>query len=129
MKLSLEAYLRLKAAIEELVERSEEGAVIIVEGRRDVESLRKLGVRGKIVTSSNHSNAEIVDSVGCRDVIIMTDWDRRGEKLKDDLLAKFSSWGVVPDVEIRKRIFSIIGREVTEVEDLADFVLKLGMLV
>jgi len=125
MKLSVEAYLKLKAAIDELIERSENGAVIVVEGINDVKALRRLGVRGEIVTSSNHSNAELVDFIGCRDVIIMTDWDKKGEALKNDLVVKFSSWGVIPDVEIRKRIFSIIGREITEVEDLAEFIFKL----
>ena len=125
MKLKLEAYLKLKAVIDELIERSEEGAVIVVEGRNDKRSLRRLGVRGEILTSSNHSNAELVDIVGCREVIILTDWDRKGEALKDDLVVKFSSWGVIPNVEIRRRIFSIIGKEVTEVEDLADLIFKL----
>lgn len=125
MKLKLEAYLKLKATIDELIERSEEGAVIIVEGKNDIKSLRRLGVRGEILTSSNHSNAELVDLIGCRKVIILTDWDRKGEALKDDLVVKFSSWGVIPNVEIRRRIFSIIGKEVTEVEDLADFIFKL----
>jgi len=125
MKLSVEAYSKLKAAIDELIERSENGAVIIVEGINDVKALRELGVRGEIVTSSNHSNAELVDFIGHRDVIIMTDWDKKGEALKNDLIVKFSSWGVIPNVEIRRRIFSIIGKEVTEVEDLAEFMFKL----
>ncbi len=125
MKLKIEAYLKLKAAIDELIERSEEGAVIVVEGKNDIRSLRRLGVRGEILTSSNHSNAELVDMIGCREVIILTDWDKKGEALKDDLVVKFSSWGVIPNVEIRRRIFSIIGKEVTEVEDLADFIFKL----
>ena len=126
MKLSIEAYLKLRSAIDELIERSRRGAVIVVEGINDVRALRRLGVGGEIVTSSNHSNAELVDTVGRKEVIIMTDWDRRGEALKDDLIVKFSSWGVTPNVEIRKRIFSIIGREVTEVEDLAEFMLKMA---
>ncbi len=125
MKLKIEAYLKLKATIDELIERSEEGAVIIVEGKNDIRSLRMLGVKGEILASSNYSNAELVDLVGRREVIILTDWDKKGEALKDDLVMKFSSWGVVPNVEIRRRIFSIIGREVTEVEDLADFMFKL----
>ena len=105
MKLNLEAYLKLKAAIDELIERSENGAVIVVEGLNDVKALRRLGVKGEIITSSNHSNAELVDFIGHREVIIMTDWDKKGESLKNDLVMKFSSWGVIPDVEIRRRIF------------------------
>lgn len=125
MKLNLEAYLKLKAAIDELIEKSENGAVIVVEGINDVKALRRLGVKGEIITSSNHSNAELVDFIGHREVIIMTDWDKKGEALKNDLVMKFSSWGVIPDVEIRRRIFSIVGREITEVENLAEFMFKL----
>jgi 5S rRNA maturation endonuclease (ribonuclease M5) len=125
MRFGAEVYLKLKSAIDELIERSDEGAIIIVEGVKDVEALRRLGVKGKIVTSANYSNAEVVDLIGRREVIIMTDWDKKGSALERDLVIKFSSWGVVPNTELRKRIFSIIGREVTSVEDLADFMLKL----
>ncbi len=124
MKLDLDTYLRLIRAIEELRDLAEKGAVIIVEGRRDVEALRRLGVEGEIIASANHSNAKIVDIIGQREVVILTDWDRRGEALKDDLVVKLSSWGVTPNLEIRKRIFSIVGRIITEVEDLADFVFE-----
>jgi 5S rRNA maturation endonuclease (ribonuclease M5) len=125
MKFGAEVYLKLRSAIDELIERSDEGAIIIVEGVKDVKALRRLGVRGEIVTSANYSNAELVDLIGCREVIIMTDWDKKGTALERDLVIKFSSWGVVPNTELRKRIFSIIGREITSVEDLADFMLKL----
>jgi len=124
MKLDEEAFSALMRAIEDLKELAEEGAVIIVEGRRDAKALRMLGIRGRIVVSSNRSNAEIVDEVGFGKVVILTDWDERGEALKRDLTIKFSSWGVVPDVEIRRRIFSIVGREITAVEDLAEFVMR-----
>jgi len=127
MKLDCEALLILMRAIEELRALAEEGAVIIVEGKRDVEALRRLGIEGRIVASANRSNADIVDAVGMigREVVILTDWDRRGEALKDDLVVKLSSWGITPNLEIRRRIFSIVGRIVTEVEDLADFMEQL----
>ncbi len=125
MRLDGRAYGVLMKAIEELVERSENGAVVVVEGERDLKALRALGVRGVIVKSSNRPNVEVVESIGCGDVIIMTDWDRRGEKLKDDLVAIFNALGVVPDVEIRRRIFSILGRITTRVEDLPSVIERL----
>ena len=122
MKFSLKAYLELKSAIEELIEKAESGAVILVEGRRDILALRKLGVFGCVIAVANKSNVELVDSIGCREVVILTDWDDRGEKLKEDLVVKLSSWGVVADTSIRKKIFSAVGKNITEVEDLAEFV-------
>ena len=118
-------YERLLKVLLELKERSEDGAVILVEGRRDVLSLRKLGVYGKIITVSNVSKAKLVDELGYCDVIILTDWDEKGEILKRDLVAKLSSWGVVADTSLRKRLFEVVGKVVTEVEDLADLFFKL----
>lgn len=124
MKLSLDAYLKLKFLIDELIRNSEDGAIIIVEGKNDVKALRMLGVRGEIVTSANCSNAKLVDKIKNKNVIILTDWDRRGNDLEKDLITKFSSWGVVPDTEHRKKIFSLVGRTVTSVEDLVKLILN-----
>jgi len=124
MKLSLDAYLKLRSLIDELIKYSEDGAIIIVEGKNDVKALRMLGVKGEIVTSANCSNAKLVDKIRNRNVIILTDWDRRGDDLEKDLVTKFSSWGVVPDTELRRKIFSIVGRTVTSVEDLVKFIIN-----
>lgn len=45
---------RVEGLLEELVERSEKGAVIIVEGKRDVLSLKKLGINGKFELATHH---------------------------------------------------------------------------
>ncbi len=124
MELDLRLYLKLKSLIDELIERSENGAVIIVEGKNDRKALRDLGIYGDIVEASKISNSFIVDRIRRRDVIILTDWDKRGEMIKRDLMNKFSSWGIIPDTEIRKKIFSIVKKDVTEVEKLAKFFKK-----
>ncbi len=109
-------------ALNELIERSKEGAIILVEGRRDVQALRELGVEGKIVPVSNVPKASIVDRVE-GDVIILTDWDEKGEILKRCLFNMLLSNGIVADIEIRRRIFSSV--DVTEVEDLTKALIRL----
>ena len=41
------------------------------------------------------------------------------------MINALSSWGNVPDVEIKRRIFSLIQKEVINVEDLYKFVEKI----
>ncbi|MFW6185345.1 MAG: toprim domain-containing protein [Halobacteriota archaeon] len=114
---------RLKEILEELKKRSENGAVIIVEGPSDITSLRALGIKGEIVTSSNTPDAVLVDEVGKEDIIILTDCDRRGDVMEKSLWNKFSSWGVTPNTEFKKRIFSVL-KEIHEIEDLARYLEK-----
>ncbi len=109
-------------ALNELVERSKEGAIILVEGRRDVQALRELGVEGKIVPVSNVPKASLIDRIE-GDVIILTDWDEKGEILKRSLFNMLLSNGIVADTEIRRRIFSSV--DVTEVEDLTKALIRL----
>lgn len=115
--------LKLEEIFKELRRKSENGAVIIVEGPGDVASLRSLGVRGDIMTSSNTPDAVLVDEIGKKDVIILTDCDRRGDTMEKSLWNKFSSWGVTPDTEFKKKIFSVI-KEIHEIEDLAKYLEK-----
>ncbi|RLI81914.1 MAG: hypothetical protein DRP01_10460 [Archaeoglobales archaeon] len=114
---------RFFKVISELRERSNE-AVILVEGRRDVISLRRLGVNGEIMAISNISRARLVDELTNRDVIILTDWDEKGEYLERELTSILSTCASV-DVSLRRKIFGIVGGFVVEVEGLADLYFKL----
>jgi 5S rRNA maturation endonuclease (ribonuclease M5) len=116
-----EEFLAIRKAIEDLIYEASKGAIIVVEGRRDAESLRNLGIRGKILLSSVLSDAELVDSLMGEKVVIMTDWDRRGEIAAVSLMKKLNC---NVDVEIRRRIFSVACKEVTKVEELYSFLQK-----
>ena len=76
-KKSLEEF---KKALKEL---QEENIVvpIIVEGERDVEALKRLGISGKIITVNSGINLiDFCDKIAreFKKVIILTDWDRKG---------------------------------------------------
>lgn len=57
---------------------------ILVEGDRDILALRKLGLRGEIISiNKGKSLPDFCDSLAreYKDIIILTDWDRRGGHL------------------------------------------------
>jgi 5S rRNA maturation endonuclease (ribonuclease M5) len=54
---------------------------IIVEGDKDIDALRKLGIKGKIISINKGINlSDFCDRIShnYRNIIILTDWDRRG---------------------------------------------------
>lgn len=54
---------------------------IIVEGEKDIEALNKIGIIGKIISvNTGFSIIDFCDKIAekYKDVIILTDWDRKG---------------------------------------------------
>ncbi|WP_457590589.1 toprim domain-containing protein [Geoglobus sp.] len=116
--LGLREFEKLLRLIDELRIESERGAVILVEGRNDTLALRKLGVEGEIIEASKASNHSIVDAVGERKVVIFTDWDRRGRRLK----VRFSELFRNANTAIWDEVSAITGRYIHSVEELPDFI-------
>ena len=60
-----------------------EDALIIVEGKRDTDALRSLGLTGKIIEKGQLPLNELVDVVYQAPIIvILTDFDRKGRSLR-----------------------------------------------
>ena len=117
----------LDGIFDEIIERSEAGAVIIVEGKRDVLSLEKLGIKGRIETSTHQPLIYFAEKLAqdTTNIIIMTDWDRRGDILADKITIYLQNIGIMPDLAIRKRISSLVKREIKDVESLYSYMVKL----
>ncbi|WP_292374170.1 MULTISPECIES: toprim domain-containing protein [unclassified Methanosarcina] len=120
---------RIEEILSELSEYSEKGAIIIVEGKRDVLSLKRLGIEGNFELATQHSLfnfSERIAQLGS-EVIILTDWDRRGDILAIKLSGYFQSFGLKPELEIRNKLRFISQKEIKDVESLYSYVSKLRM--
>ncbi|MEL7664584.1 MAG: toprim domain-containing protein [Methanosarcina mazei] len=118
---------RIEELLLELSESAERGAVIIVEGKRDILSMKKLGIKGSFELATRHSLfnfSERIASLGC-EVIILTDWDRRGDLLAAKLSEYFENFGVKPDLQIRNKLKLISQKEIKDIESLYTYVSKL----
>jgi 5S rRNA maturation endonuclease (ribonuclease M5) len=82
MTMNFTEYEGIMEELEELRELSEE-LPIIVEGRRDEEALRRLGIDAKFFYISSSPFYELCDAIAeeYSDVILFTDMDRAGHKL------------------------------------------------
>ncbi len=119
-----ENYKRFLRLIEEL--REFEGA-IIVEGPRDEVALRNLGVRAEIIRLSRSPLAEIALIASKHgDVMILTDFDRKGEELAGKLLRYLSGYPCRVDSKTRKELKKILKKDVKGVEDLYSLYLSVS---
>ncbi|AGF96246.1 Toprim domain protein [Methanosarcina mazei Tuc01] len=118
---------RIEELLLELSESAERGAVIIVEGKRDILSMKKLGIKGSFELATRYSLfnfSERVASLGC-EVIILTDWDRRGDLLAAKLSEYFENFEIKPDLQIRNKLKLISQKEIKDIESLYTYVSKL----
>lgn len=98
---------------------------ILVEGKRDVEALRSLGCGGAIHTlhtgETLHAVAERMGGES-RDIILLTDWDRKGDTLFETFHALLMVHGVRVDATYRTRIRAWTRLPLKDVESLAGHV-------
>ncbi|MDY6965068.1 MAG: toprim domain-containing protein [Halobacteriota archaeon] len=119
----------VEKVLDELRELAGSGAVIIVEGKRDRQSLMELGVKGQILLATHSPLLSFTDKVSkkCNEAVIMTDWDAHGERLAVRIMEYLQSVGTIPNNKLRLRLKSLVKKEVTAVEDLSRYVEKLRL--
>ncbi|MHA1606920.1 MAG: toprim domain-containing protein [Candidatus Freyarchaeota archaeon] len=76
-----------KETLDELKEYSKMGIPIIVEGQKDEASLREIGITGPIITISGMKLLEIAEMLEKEEIIVLTDFDRRGDKMALTILS------------------------------------------
>jgi 5S rRNA maturation endonuclease (ribonuclease M5) len=117
---------KIQAVLDDLASRAEQGAVILVEGRRDRASLEALGIRGRIVTTSQKQLFNLAEHVAQeKDVIVLPDWDVRGEEVARKAEVFLKSNGARPDCGPRKKLRLLTKKEVMDVESLHSYVERL----
>jgi len=110
-----------------LIKESSYGIPIIVEGSRDEETLRRIGVRGEIISiKSIKGLRRMLEKRDLRRVILLMDLDSEGENLMKAVAKSLE--GVVKEVDIsywrKLRIFKRIG--LTQIESLDKLVENLS---
>lgn len=121
-----EALLEVLDALAEANERTP----ILVEGKRDVASLRAIGCTGDIIPVHNGNQLfNLAEDLGrvVEEVILLTDWDRRGVIILESLQAGLEANGVRVDLLFRERIRTWGNSTIKDVEGLHPYVSR-GLL-
>jgi 5S rRNA maturation endonuclease (ribonuclease M5) len=118
---------RILKAIDDLEELSQEMPVI-VEGRRDAEALRLMGVKNNVVTLGKGVPLFTFCETISREwpsVIILTDWDRKGGQLARRLKEAFEADGTKVNDSIRMALVILAKKEIKDIESLPSLVRRL----
>ncbi|MDD2666422.1 MAG: DNA primase [Methanocellales archaeon] len=108
----------------EIKDLSNEGAVIIVEGKKDRDALNELGISDQISLASYPPLLNFAESISRKtnQAIILTDWDSRGKKMAKKISGYLQASNTKPNNLIRNKIKKLVRKEVKDVEGLSGYV-------
>ncbi|MBN1235529.1 MAG: topoisomerase [Methanotrichaceae archaeon] len=113
----------LEELIASLLDASYQGAAIIVEGRRDEQALRALGLPGPVIMASRRVALDLAEDAARNypQIILLTDWDRKGDEMCKTIERHLRSLGSRPDGEIRNRLKKLVKKDIKDVESLSQY--------
>jgi 5S rRNA maturation endonuclease (ribonuclease M5) len=112
--------------LEQLAEENKSGKPIIVEGKKDAEALKNLGVNGQIIfaKTGGKSLLDVVSEIevaGTSEILMLLDFDRRGKELTERLKSHIEKMGIKANMHYWLRLSSLVGKEIKDVEGLAKY--------
>lgn len=117
---------KILRVLECLTEESAKGTPIIVEGKKDIETLRALAVEGKIISAKTGGKSLLdviseVEKSGAREVILLLDFDRRGKEWTKRLKQNLEKAKIKPNLTFWIKLSGLVGREVKDIEGLVTY--------
>ena len=116
------------------MEESAKGTPILVEGKKDVEALRALGVEGAVLTVKTGGKSFLdvvseIEQMGASEVILFLDFDRRGKEGTKRLKQNLERAKIKPNVKFWRELSALVGKEIQCVESLTAYLGTLRMKI
>lgn len=120
----------LEELIGALIEASQRGAAIIVEGRRDKMALQSLGASGPVIMASSKSILDMAEDAAShyQEIVVLTDWDEKGEEMALLIEQHLRCTQSLANMEIRSRLKRLVKKEIKDVESLGFYVERMREL-
>jgi 5S rRNA maturation endonuclease (ribonuclease M5) len=120
--------------LEALAKESAKGTPIIVEGKKDVEALRVLGVEGTLMSVKTGGKSFLdavseIERMGTSEVILFLDFDRRGKEGTKRLKQNLERAKIKPNVKFWRELSALVGKEIQCVESLTAYLRNLHMKI
>ena len=115
---------RFQQLIDQVAFESSNGSIIIVEGQKDRESLRKIGITGPIhcIQSSRQNAVGFAETLGqTKKVVILTDFDREGITLAKKLSRTLNAHSVHVNLVLWKSLRELTRSHVRSIEELPKY--------
>ncbi len=121
---------KIAETINSLREESARGTLILVEGKKDVETLRNLGIEGPLLTvkTGGKSFLDVVSDLEkgeVSEVALLLDFDRRGRQGTDRLKHSLESVGIKANLDFWRALAGSVGKDLQCVEGLTGYMANL----
>jgi len=109
-----------------IVEESAKGIPIIVEGKKDAEALRSLGMKGNVITAKSGGKTFLdvvseIEQTGAAEVILLLDFDRRGKQGTQKLKQNLEYAKIKPNTTFWYALSALLGKEVQCIEGITAY--------
>jgi 5S rRNA maturation endonuclease (ribonuclease M5) len=117
---------KIAKTLESLREESARGTLVLVEGKKDVEALRNLGIEGPILTvkTGGKSFLDVIselEKAEVSEVALLLDFDRRGRQGTSRLKHSLESVGIKTNLEFWISLAGSVGKDLQCVEGLTGY--------
>ena len=117
---------KLERLITELAEEAAKGNPIVVEGKKDAQALRELGVNGAIVTVKTGGKSFLeatieIERLRVDMVVLLLDFDRRGKEGTLRLKLDLERAGLKVNTRFWWESQALVGREIQCIESLPSY--------
>lgn len=115
---------RITQFIHSLNRESENGSIIVVEGKRDSAALTKLGFIGQVTVYNRFKGVlDFVDSHQLTDkkIILLLDMDRTGKYLTSRIVSLLQQRGSNVNLTYKKKLCEITNGKVRHIEDIGSY--------
>jgi 5S rRNA maturation endonuclease (ribonuclease M5) len=117
---------RILQILDALVEEAAKGTPIIVEGKKDVETLRAFGVEGTVISVKTGGKSFLdviseIEQTGVPEVVLFLDFDRRGKEGTKRLKQNLERAKIKPNVKFWRELSALLGKEIQCVESLTAY--------
>jgi len=125
---SLERKLEaIQKLLDDLKKELSKGTPAVVEGQKDIETLKQLEVIGDIISTktSGKTTLDVLSEVGNlerSEVILLLDFDEHGRKLTNLLARGLEGMRVKPNLVFWRSLKSLVGRDVKDIEGLSSYI-------
>ena len=111
----------IENSLEVLSKLKEEEGVIIVEGQNDIDSLVNLGINTRIIAVSQYNIFDIIESISEKEVIVLTDFDKKGTFLFKKYVKELDSSGKKVITIYYKELKKYLKKYITGIEQIYVF--------
>jgi 5S rRNA maturation endonuclease (ribonuclease M5) len=125
---------KIQKLITELTEESARGIPIVVEGKKDVDALRGLGVLGTVLTVKTGGKSFTtalgeIEATEAAEVVLLLDFDRRGKLGTAHLKRELERAQIKVNLLFWRGLSALAGREIKCVESLTSYMATLQQKV